>query len=195
MFIENLARLWSVDDSLPPHADLIALVSFGATQDGLTLGSYTTTMRTQALHKQYPEALVVFGAFTFSPDPGVEERIKKSFFKKAIFAGKVASTIEEAEKIRSALPSGCTPRTILVVTDEWHSRSAKWVWRKVWRDLKPDIRVVAVPSSATIDVQSPMKLARKYWTWALVNVLRHLFLVCVPGSVQLMKKLNLHQPT
>lgn len=197
MIIQKFARLWRVEDTLPPQADLIALVSFGATKDGLTQGSQTTMERAKILETRYPKARVVFGAFTFSPRREFEEKSKKENFKDPIFAGDVASTIEEAEKIRASLPPDLAPRTIVVVTDQWHSRSVKTVWTRIWKDAvpRPDIRVCAVDSSLTIDAGSPMTLGRKGWTWALVNVLRQMFLVLVPGSIWLMKKLKLHQPT
>lgn len=197
MFIEKLARLWSVDDNLPPHADVIALVSFGATKDGLTQGSQVTLRKVLTLAAQYSGARVAFGVFTLSPRPGLEWSIKRRFLKDPISAGTVISTIKEAEKIRASLPPGFVPRNIVVMTDQWHSRSAKTVWKRIWRDVvpQPDIRVIVVSSAATIDEESPMKMGRKHWKWALVNVLRQLFLVCVPGSIWFMKKLNFHQLT
>lgn len=197
MLIEKIARLWSANDNLPPHVDVIVLVSFGATKNGLTKGTKATLEKTLELVKQYPEARVAFGVFTLSPRPGVEERIKKLTFKNPIFADTIVSTIEEAEKIRAALPSELIIRSIVVVTDEWHSRSAKTVWTRVWRDKtpRPNIRIISISSSLTIDGDNPMIALRKHWTWALVNVLRQIFLICVPGSFHLMKKFNFHQPT
>lgn len=197
MFFEKLARLWSVDESLPSRVDVIALVSFGATKDGLTKGAQVTLRKALDLAARYPGARVAFGVFTLSPCPRLEECLKRQSFKDPIFAGEVVSTIEEAEKIQASLPPEIIPLSFIVVTDEWHSRSAKTIWKRIWQDAipKPDIRVIVVPSSEVIDEENPMKALRSHWTWALVNVLRQIFLVCVPGGFKLLKKLNLHQPT
>ena len=196
MLIEKLAQFWSVSDQLPAEVDVISFAGFGATKDRLTRGAQESVNVGQDLLVHYPNARVVFGVFTCSPDPSLEERAKKDTFKDAIFVGDVISTIEEAEKIRATFPPDFVPRGIIFVTDEWHSRSAKLVWRNVWKDVvsPSNVRIVTIPARESIDEESPMVFGRRHWTWALVNVLRHLFLVCVPGSMWLMKKFNIHQP-
>lgn len=198
MFIEKLAEIWSVndEDELPPCADLIVPASFGATRNRLTNGAQITLDKVLELAERYPDARVAFGVFTFSPVPNLEEMIKRQFLKDPIFVGDVASTIEEAEKHRDSMPCGFTPRTIILVTDEWHSRSMKRVWKWVWRNIipRPDIRMVVVSSLGTIDEDSPMKNGRTYAKWVQTNVSREAFLV-FPGSIRLMKKLKLRQPT
>ncbi|MDP2651863.1 MAG: hypothetical protein Q8O94_01880 [bacterium] len=195
MLVEKIARIWSVNNHMPQQVDLIGLVTFGATKDGLTQGSQVTTRKALLLAKQHPEAKVAFGVFTLSHHQ-IEERVKRKSFERPFFAGKVVSTIEEAEKIHNSLPFGFTPRNIVIVTDQWHSRSAKLVWERIWQNAipKPSIYVCSVPSVKTVNADNPTRALRSQWFWALVNVLRHLFLLFVPGSVWLMKKLNIHQP-
>jgi hypothetical protein len=135
--------------------------------------------------------------FTPSASSGMEEALKRRAFPYTICAGEVISTIEEAEKIKASLPPDMLLRGIVVVTDQWHSKSARLVWKHIWKDdpRKPDIRFVVIPSSETIDPKNPMWALRKHWRWASVNVSRHAFLVCVPGSIWIMDTLNIHQPT
>ncbi|OGG89909.1 hypothetical protein A3G12_01550 [Candidatus Kaiserbacteria bacterium RIFCSPLOWO2_12_FULL_54_10] len=195
MFIERQAQLWSAGEDPPPRADLVAMVAFGATGKRLTRGAQATLEVAVVLAARYRNVRVASGEFTLSPSPGLEWSLKQLFFKDPIFAGEVISTIEEAEKIRAVLPPGFVPEDIVVVTDQWHSRSAKRIWEWVWRDVKPNIHIVAVPSSATIDAESPMGLGRRHWTWALINVLRDKFLECFPErGIPWMKKLRLRQP-
>jgi uncharacterized SAM-binding protein YcdF (DUF218 family) len=138
--------------------------------------------------------------FTLSPNPSLEELLKNQGLKRLrnpICGGRVISTIEEAEKIKASLPPGFTPRSILVVTDQWHSRSVLTVWRRVWRDavILPKIEVFTIPSAEVIDKENPMIAPRRHWTWALVNVLRETLLIYMPWGFELMKKFNIHQPT
>jgi uncharacterized SAM-binding protein YcdF (DUF218 family) len=195
VFIDTLARLWSVKDSLPLHADVIALVSFASTGDALTRGSTAVTQKAATLAKQFPTARIIFGEFTLNPVRGVEQKLKEEMFPNSIFAGYVVSTIEEGEKHKTHMLS-VRPRSIIVISDQWHSRSAKLVWKKLWhKQPRVTISVIAVPSHATVGPENPMLPLRNQWTWALVNVLRHMFLVFVPGGFSIMKQLNIHQPT
>jgi hypothetical protein len=196
-WIPRLARMWSINDPLPATAHMIFLVSFGATADALTFGAQSTLLTVLNLSVRYPRAAVLFGAFTKSPVAGIEENIKQQYLKNAVFVGDVLTTIEEAEKaLAKIITLGLTPETIIVVTDEWHSRSVKTIWNRIWRKMFPKISicVVAVPSSETIDPESPMVAARTHSAWATVNVCREAFLL-LPGSIWLMKKMKLHQRT
>lgn len=199
--LKKLAGLWSVNDRVPCLISAIVVLTFGCTRHGLTKGTQTTTRRALDLAESHRGAgvPVLFGVFSFFPScPTVEERIKARIFKNSVFIGEVGNTIEEAEKARNSFFSGQFNKhgSIVVVTDEWHSRSAKLVWERVWRHdfPRPNIRIIAVPSSETISADNPVIALRNQWVWAIENVLRHLFLVCVPGSISIMKKLNIHQP-
>ncbi|MEK7601333.1 MAG: hypothetical protein AAB480_02275 [Patescibacteria group bacterium] len=196
-FIDRLAQMWAVSDTLPDNIDLIGVVSFGATATRLSNGSQETIEKAAWLNWICPGAVVAFGEFTKNPVPGVEKERKLYYFPEAVFAGNVISTIEEAEKIYAALSPNLRIQRIVFVTDQWHSRSAKLIWEKVWarHGLKPDIRIVTVPSAFNIDPEHPMTLIRTQWKWALANVLRHAFLLLMPFGFDILKKLNVHQPT
>jgi len=195
--LQGLARLWRVDDGLPKQTDLIVLVSFGASSAGLSKASQRALDRVLELKKKYPDARVVFGSFAFNPDPAIEVNEKMLAIPDAIYAGSVASTIEEAEKIKTNLlflPFTLQPRSIVVVTDDWHSRSAKFVWEKVWGNKNPRPTITFSTFEWPEDPDNPMIFQRKEYVWASANIARHLFLL-MPGGFKRMKRLKIRQPT
>lgn len=197
--VDFLARLWAVKDPLPPRAELVALVSFGATPTRLTRGSRAALVVAEQLQRHY-DAPVIYGTFAGNPVDGIEEAEKLSFFSKggatdAVCVGKVWSTIEEAETIMSRLPRDLPLETIVIVTDEWHSRSERLVWRRVLEKsgVRARVVIVLIGSCANYDPENPMTALRTPWKWALVNVLRHMVLL-TPGGMWMMRKFNIHQP-
>src|SRR3989344_3372851 len=176
-----MARMWSVKDALPNDVDLIKVVSFGAAESRVTNGTRAATELALRLMVRYPAARVAFGVYTNSPNPGLEERWKRRLFTAPIFAGLVESSVEEAENVRDAVLRVFLPKRIVVVTEEWHSPSAKLITEWAWKDIenRPKIGIATVPAASAIDWWSPMRLARRHYTWAGANLARH-GVVCCP---------------
>ena len=191
MLLRRLARLWRADDGLPPSADLIVAISFGASKEGLSKASQRVLARARWLRRKFPKALVAFGAHHL-PDPVREAGAKLIVFPDAVYAGATISSIDEAEKIRSALPANFTPTSIVVVTEAWHSRSARFVWRRVWRNNGPAINISTIRLPK--DPENPMRFQRSEKIWAVANVLRHAVLI-FPGGYSFLKKTRIRQPT
>ncbi len=208
MNLNDFCRWWGVKNTLPPSAELICIVSFGATRNRLTNGTRSAVQIGVELLQRYPQAKVNFGEFTKNPTVNLEARLKLAFFKKATFSGRVVSTIEEAEKWRASLPVGFLPREgVIIVTDEMHSRSARRVSDRVWngcwivrlwkqitdRPVVP-IYMATFPTREGIDLENPMFALRKQKLWVRNNVMREIFLIFVPFGFTIMKRLNIHQP-
>lgn len=191
MLFENLTRMWNTCNPPPETVDLIAVVSYGATGNRLTKGAEAIVKKAFALYKNHPEALAAYGAFTLSPDPKVEERIKRQIFPNGIFAGTVISTIEECQKIKAALPTGFGPKKVVVVTGTCHSRTARLVWKTYFPNSQ--IFLVTIPAYEEIDPENPMKFLRSSWKWFGINVIRH-FVFKIVGVTR-MEKFKLYQPT
>lgn len=205
--LDKFSRWWGVENDIPPYADVIALVSFGATKTRMTHGLQKVVHMGCTLQKMYPYAKIVFGEFTENPTPEIEHRLKKKVFPEGLYAGPVISTIEEGEAWLFRLPCRFEPEHIIICTDEMHSRSARRVSNRVWNGIwykrlwkwtleKPvvQIHMKTFPTRFAIDPESPMTALRDQWLWTRNNVLRELFLMFVPFGYTIMKKLNVHQP-
>jgi hypothetical protein len=206
--LDDFCKLWSVGGPPPEIADVVGLVSFGATHHRLTYGTQNVVRLGKRLSAIYIGAYVVFGEFTDNPRPSLERSLKMEYLPHALYGGKVISTIEEAEKWRAALPRDFRPkRGVVIATDEMHSRSARRVSNRVWNGwwLKRllgwflgtniPVRVVTFPTRDAIDPHNPMTALREKKIWVRNNVLRELFLMFVPFGFTIMRKLNIHQPT
>jgi hypothetical protein len=163
-FVDWLAAKWAVNDPLPRTCDLLVPVAHGATKDRLSIGAENVARRTaEALTQlrnigQLP--FVAFGAFTGSENPELERTIKLTIFT-GKYIGQVMSTIEECWKVKQGLPEFFNPATIVVVTDEAHSRRCRIVWRTFFPNS--DIKIVSVKLADTIDSESPMSAYGNPW--------------------------------
>jgi len=208
--IDRLSEWWAVKKTPnPPRMDLICLVSFGITSEGhLTRGLKQVLAIGQELLGENWHAKIVFGEFTENKEEGLEEALKKAIFSEAILAGQVISTVEESLKWRKCLSIKFSPKNIMVVTEEMHSRSAHrasnrvWngIWyKRVWKWLtgKPmvKIHVVTFKTKMAIDPKSPMVWLRDQRKWVAINVIREIFLMVCPFGYTVMGKMNFHQPT
>ncbi len=172
MIVEALAKLWAVNDSLPNRVDLIVPVAHGATKSGrVTKGADAVGFITRGLLRLYADQspVVVFGVFSKSEYPDIEEAFKSMLLPNAIFVKGVVSTIEECLKVKAALAPNFAPKRILVVTDEAHSRRCRIVWRVFFPDA--EIYIVAVPISETKDKESPMLPYHSKWATLIFQAL------------------------
>lgn len=200
MLIEWLARLWAVNDPLPQTCDLLVPIAHGATSHNrLTYGAYAVARKTaEILHLlreigQLP--FVAFGAFTGSKNPEIEASIKATFFH-GKYVGHVVSTIEECRKVKENLPEKFTPRSIVVVSDEAHSRRCRIVWKTFFPNSQ--ISIVSVKISETVDKESPM-LPYRLGSWAVLAFQAlptpYFWYLAIRGPKYMAKMAtNIHQP-
>lgn len=138
------------------------------------------------------DARVAYGVFTHSPNPQVEREAKEKIFSQGYCVGEVASTIEECLTIRKYLESLNIPlRSIVVVTGEAHSRSAKLVWETYFPESK--ISIATIPIKSECDLENPMVFLRNEWAWLAINIIRHIVFSVV--GVKRMERFKLRQPT
>lgn len=160
MFTKWLADLWEVNDVLPRQADYIVPVAHGAKATGPTAGARTVRCATWSVLDRYPKARCGFGAFAGSPNPEIERDYKETLPRSSYF-GRAVSTIDECMAFKRSLHDP-EPATIILVTDQAHSRRCRIVWKTFFP--KTDIRICAVSLRSTIDRNSPMTAYRKMWT-------------------------------
>ncbi len=189
-------RFWRVDDG-PQVADVVAAVSYGLRPDR------TLTSGTEAINKLAIRAFnwsrartLVYGVNTHTVDPVVEMRLRAEDFESiprdfTLCVGRVESTIEEAEHIATGLRAVSRfPRSLIVVTGACHSRTARWVWKKVFPKTRVFVR--SIPIDEELDSNSPMVFLRNGWTWLGINVARHVVFRIIGYRVA--RLLPLHQP-
>lgn len=196
-FVDWLASKWAVNDPLPRTCDLLVPVAHGAAKDRLTLGAENVAHKTADSLNQLRNIgqlpFVAFGAFTGSENPEVERNLKSRLIR-GKYVGTVMSTIEECLKVKENLPEFFNPATIVVVTDEAHSRRCRVVWRTFFPFS--DIKIVSVEIQRTIDSESPMAAYGSPWKILFFQAApTPLYWLMSLGGPKLLSKLGgLHTP-
>lgn len=169
-----LAKMWSINDNdnLPKNFDSICLVAHGATEERITYGAMSVACKVMdILSRKDVSCQTAFGSFSGNKNPEIEEIIKTGIFVEfnpglpLTTLGPVLSTIEECLAFKRYF----TGKSVVVVTDEAHSRRCKIVWKTLLP--KTDIYVVSVPLIETIDKESPMTPYHNIWTALLFQAL------------------------
>lgn len=195
-FFDCLATVWAVKQELPVDVDVIMFATMAATGFGLTRGSEVIIEKAKEITYSFPNAKVLYSAYAFNKLPNMEACYKKlSFPDGSVYVGEVYNTFHEAYMFWLKTQD-LRPRSIVMITDEWHSRSMVYALRKVFAGQKsPTITIVTVPGRSVLSCDNPIKTLRSHWQWALANALRHSFMVLVPCSQQIMLKFKIRQPT
>jgi hypothetical protein len=196
IFWEWLSKVWAVKQRLPAEVDVIMCVTLAATEDGLTQGSHEIVSETANLSRDYPSAKIVYSAHALANNPHLEHLFKSDLLPRgSIYAGEVSNIFDEAYQFYLATHH-LRPRSIMIVADEWSSRSMAYALRKVFAGSeRPAITVFTIPGWFVLSSDNPIKALRSHWRWALTNILRHLFMVVVPGSYEIMLNSKNRQPT
>lgn len=99
----------------------------------------------------------------------------------------LTNTITEAQNIRrSLMDATINPRTIVVVADRLHGRSAKLVWKQVF----PESTIVIRSVNAKWNENHVIFFGRSYCRWLLINILRHIALLLF--GIKLVGRLPTH---
>jgi hypothetical protein len=99
------------------------------------------------------------------------ERICKGKRVQIVQGGQIINTVVEAQNIAKALDDeGIDPKTILVVTSQAHSRSAYWIYTRMfpWTEIYLKI----FPFENEYQADHPIPDQRTPWRWFIMNVLR-----------------------
>lgn len=193
-----LIARWRVQDGFLRPPDVIAVVSYGTFADRLTDGTLAMLRETVRRFREYPKSLIVFASFEYAPGmAGIESSLKKKFLQQKwipedaiIDAGSLCNSIQEARSIKKTLEErGIAAGHILVITGAGHSRSARYIWRRIFAETEVSVRGISYLEE--IEQNHPMIFLRNRWSWLLVNVFRHLLLRTLGLEIT-----NLfHQPT
>lgn len=196
-----LAKKCSVNDTVPvtTYVDWIVPVAHGATEKRLVNGSVAVMNKVVEIYKNHPESRVFFGSFAGDSNPELEAVEKSRFIYGVIWHhfGSVWSTIMECMAFKKT--ASCynlnAGQTILVVTDDAHSRRCKMVWQCFFPDY--NVLVVAVPLALTIDKESPMTNYNWAWKAFVLQVFPTPIFTfwCSKGPDYLALQANVHQPT
>lgn len=186
--------MWALNDPLPSEADVIAVISYGATCNRLTNGSEEVVRLAEYLNVvKYPDALVVCGSFSKNPDSELEYFLKKRKLPGSIHAGPVSSSTDECEAIKNALASaGKSASSIVVVAEGAHSRRCK----RVWKYMFPNSRICfrSICAWRADDRENPMQFQRHWQVWLLVNIAADFLAYRWKPILRFLIKKNFSQP-
>ncbi len=191
-FVRSLTLLWRFEDTeshiLSSEVDMIVPLTYGTLNSCLTCG----TASTNKIALQF--AIILRHAYVMccpcsrphGDGGGYENAFRSSILRglksRLIVGQAVDNTVDEALMIRNALKAkGLNPVTILLVSGEWHSRSARYVWEKVFPDC--EILVTCIGHFEEVQENHPFDNQRSVFRWIIANVLRHLALRVLPLSV------------
>lgn len=183
-----IGELWAINDPLPEKVDAIALISYAATKNTLTMGSWHTIDMACKLGNRYPEAVIIGGTFSKNPSD-MEQKLKVAILTtyRAASVGLVSNSIDECKAV---LKAAGDVKSIIVVADGWHSRRDKIIWKNFF---KGDLCFRSVPGCLCADRENPMWIQRYSPIWMLVNVILTPFYKWLPGVDWFAKK-NFSQP-
>lgn len=191
--LSTFVRYWkkeSGEEMEDTRADLIVPISYTTLQNRLTDATCANVELVLKLRKSwYPDARIAFSSCSY-PFPGaelVEDRLRTEMCRKAgvepIVAAPMVNTVDEAMNIREAMMKhkGLYPQSILIVTGELHSPSAKYIWQ----ELFPKARILIRCISYKLEIQPDHLVLdqRTMGKWILSNIKREVALRVLPLSV------------
>ena len=193
-----LVSLWKKECPFPsgvlPGPDLIVSTSFVTGKEALTNGTRKALEIAIELGTKYNHRPILAMSHCSYPFPGaekVEERLRQDvvdqadrqvghkIFSRVIHADPMVSTVNEALNVEKALDAlGIRPSTIIVVTGECHSRSALYIWKKVFPHA--DVYLELIDFCYETQPDHPVHDQRSPWKWFIMNILRQCALRVFP---------------
>jgi hypothetical protein len=176
--LKFLVRWYKDEDSTDSvsGADLIVPLSYTTLRDRLTNGTHQGIMRAFVYARQLPQATLAFSnaSHAFPGSERVEYFAKKLYLLGIphICAASCINSVQEAENIKAALPF--SPKKILIVCGEVHSRSARIIWRQVFPDA--EIRISCMPFAYEYQRDFPFFVERYAWIWFAASLAREVLL-------------------
>ena len=178
------ARLWAVE--VPPqHPDVIVPLDYG--HFNIEWGGHISSMSRSGLLiatewlARCPDAILVYAnsshSHAGSDVAAAEEKAQLLLDWKVVSAGQeidaggIENSVAEAEAVKKALlEDRMTPKEILVITGPLHSRSARFIWGKIFPGVR--ISLVHFPVSEW-QRGNQFWFMRERWRWTLAAILRH----------------------
>jgi hypothetical protein len=196
MFLERLLqfflRFWKVQSDYGrieiSHPDLIVPISFATLRDRLCNGTKANADLALQWAKKFSSSQVCFSSCSY-PFPGaeqVEDRLRGKIFKdgcvEPIVASSMINTVDEAIRIKDALDErSIYPKVILIIDGEIHSRSAYYVYRKVFPNAL--VLVYCTPYNLEYQPDQIVESQRTLGSWLFSNIARQIALHVLPLSM------------
>ena len=195
--LQIFVQLWRSENSLnevgESPVDLIVPICYAMSGPN-RLGVATRLNFEKALQflTVFPKASLAFGncSYIFPGSEKVESELKRKMFPALSYMDVVEVTlrnsVEEAENVRTVMgDKGIEPRCILVVTGELHSRSARFIWQRVFPYAT--ILIHCIACSNEVEMDHLIRVQRTIPRWICANLARHFLLRTVGLSIR-----NLH---
>lgn len=179
-------RLWSVPDKTIDElkeVNVIAPLSYGTLKEKLTQATENHLIRAIWLWKRHQNAVIIIGnaANCFPGSEAVEERLKREILTRAgipenaILQDVIKNTVTEAWSGKDLLKKALKRHdSIVVITGLLHSRSARYIWRKVFWGSK--IYLYCPWDDIETQPDQIIFLLQSLWRWVFANVARQIFL-------------------
>jgi len=185
-------RFWKAEDSLhsikSEDIELIVPICYGTKPDELICATRVNLEKAIKLQGIFPKALIALSScsYLFKGSELIEEKFKRNILREAqarfIFAEPLINSMDEAEMVQAVLQrSGICPQGIIIVTGELHSRSARLIYKRVFKGSE----IFITCNSYKLEIQEDhlVKSQRAMWRWVISNILRELALRLLPWEV------------
>ena len=182
-----LLNLWMSEDDAWAMTigcfDLIVPISYGTSRERLARATEAIARQAATIKSVYSQAELVFCncEYTFPGAEDVEWKYKQAVFEEygyrltARCAGKMNNSVQEAQVIAKYIAKHkLSAKRILVVTGEMHSRSARWIWKRVMPHSQ--VTVTCVNDKLEWEPNHPVLVQRTAWKWFLANIARQILL-------------------
>ena len=183
---DKFVSIWRSDNSaeevMGAPVDLVVPVCYAMSRkDKLAEATKLNFEIALRLLRGFPDATLAFGnwPYAFPDSEYVESHLKREMISPN-FLGRILevilrNSVGEAENIRDAgLRIGFSPKCILLVTGVLHSRSARFIWQRVF----PNARIIIVCIDYKYEVEKGhiIKVQRYLHKWVVVALGRHALL-------------------
>lgn len=177
--------LYSVKNTQFSQCDLVVPLGYGLlSQNKLPDASEKTLREAVRITSKYGTQIAWTSADYFWPECQQEEdqiKIKKAEITGLTTAPIIArrgatNSVTEAEGIyRAVIEAGVELRskTIVVVADWPHTRSA----RKIWKLIFPESNIIMISIDGKWDKSHPAFFCRSELRWLIINIIRHIALI------------------
>lgn len=191
--LSTFVRYWKSEnksqDILRSDVDLIVPISYTTLRDGLTEATKRNMeiAISEKIERSSSSIRLAFSScsYPFKGAEIVEDKLRSEMCRQVviypILARPMVNTVDEAFNVRDALNErGLKPKCILIITGELHSRSARYVWKKLFPEARILIR--CIPYSLEIQPDHIVLDQRQMGKWVLSNVKREIALRLLPLS-------------
>lgn len=185
MLFDAIVKLWKTCDSTGLYSKgtiVIVPITYGSSREKLALGTIEALARAVYLWERSDrEAYIAYGMPTncYQGSASIEHRMKLAYLKslgvfenKLIFGEECANSITEAKAVQKLITTAALePRTCIVVCTQLHSRSVRYIWKRLFP--RCDVRIVCLQGHPDVEKGHQILTQRSKWLWLFANFARH----------------------